>query len=138
MVVQDIMARNPIHIGPTASVFAALSLLNDLDVRHLIVMENGELKGIISDRDLRSFSASEMNRLAVAESLTDLSTKLKQRVSEFMNPNVFFVDPESPLSDAIAIMLDHKVGAVPVVDPDMRVTGIVSYIDILREASKVL
>jgi CBS domain-containing protein len=138
MVVRDIMTKSPVHVAPNASVFAALNLLNDLDVRHLPVVVNGELRGIISDRDLRSLSAPELERAAQAESQFDLNKKLKQCVADLMNPTVFFVGPESLLTEAIDIMLDQKIGAIPVVDSDNTLVGIVSYVDILREAAKVL
>ena len=138
MAVSDIMSKNPVHIGPKASVFAAINLLNQMDVRHLPVVENGELKGIISDRDLKAFSASELEQAQLAQSNFDLSLRLKQAVSDIMDGNVFFVNPESPINEVIDIMLDQKIGAVPVVDLDNTLVGIVSYVDILKQAATKL
>lgn len=134
----DVMSKNPVHVSPTATVFTAINLLNNLDVRHLPIVENGELRGIISDRDLQFLSATELEDAALASSRFDLSEKLLTEVSLLMNPTVFFVGPESSLKEVIDIMLDQRVGAVPVVDPDNRLVGIVSYMDILKAASTTL
>jgi acetoin utilization protein AcuB len=134
----DIMSKHPAHISSDATVFAALELLRNLDVRHLPVVDAGELKGMLSDRDLRSFSAAEVKEAELAHSILDLSVKFGQRVANLMNPTVFFVNPEAPLREVIDLMLDHNVGAIPVVDLDNSLVGIVSYFDVLKEAGKVL
>ncbi|HXW54070.1 MAG TPA: CBS domain-containing protein [Myxococcota bacterium] len=138
MNVEDIMTRHPAHIGSDASVFAALNLLKELDVRHLPVVDAGELVGMISDRDLQSLSPTELDEANLANSTFDLTIRLKQRVANLMNPNVFFVNPESPVAEVIDLMLDHRVGAIPVVDLDNSLVGIVSYFDILRAAGRAL
>jgi CBS domain-containing protein len=50
-----------------------------------------------------------------------------------MSSDVIFVEIEDDLEDVIELMLEHKVGVIPVIHPDTReVMGIVSYIDVLR------
>ena len=49
-----------------------------------------------------------------------------------MTGSVLSVDSEAPLTDAVELMLEHKIGAVPVVDADGKLVGIVSYMDVLR------
>lgn len=138
MIVGDIMSKNPAHIGPTASIFSALNLLKDLDVRHLLIMENGELVGILSDRDIRALSAADREAAKIASTNFDLSQALKRPVSEFMSTDVFYVEPETLIQEAIDIMLDQNVGAIPVVNADNSLVGIVSYVDILKAASSIL
>ena len=58
MLVKDIMTENPATATELMSVADALGLLYELDVRHLPVVRGRELVGIISDRDLRAFSAA--------------------------------------------------------------------------------
>lgn len=135
---RDIMTKNPAYIRPEAAASAAIDLLNELDVRHLPVVENEELVGIISDRDIKSFSAPELERASSAQSGFSLSQRLNQNVSNLMSAPTFFVNPETSIIEVIDIMLDQKISAVPVVDLDNKLVGIVSYIDILREAGKVL
>jgi acetoin utilization protein AcuB len=50
-----------------------------------------------------------------------------------MSSDVIFVEPETEVSDVVGLLLEHKVGALPVIRPDTReVVGIISYIDVLR------
>jgi CBS domain-containing protein len=135
MRVRDVMTKNPAHLGSDATIFAAFNLLKDLDVRHLPIVDAEELAGILSDRDLGAFSGAELETAMNANSLFDLSEMLKKRVSDYMDKNVFFVTPESLVSDAIDLMIDQKIGAVPVVNAENTLVGIVSYLDILKAAS---
>jgi CBS domain-containing protein len=137
MRVGDVMSKHPVHISSDATVFAALNLLKDMDFRHLPVVDGGQLCGILSDKDLKSLSAHDLETAYYADSEKDLNAKLLDRVASLMNPNVFFVNPESSIVEAIDVMTDQKVGAVPVVDLDNSLVGIVSYVDILREAAKL-
>lgn len=135
MTIESIMTKRPAHIGPEASVFAALNLLNELDVRHLPVVEAGELRGIISDRDLKYLSPAELDKASEAQSRLDLSEKLKKKVSEVMSTDLIYLNPESSIKEAIDLMLDQKVGAIPIVSVDNSLVGIVSYIDVIKAAS---
>jgi len=138
MRVEEIMTRHPVYIRSDANVFAALTMLRDLDVRHLPVVDGDELVGIISDRDLTSFSAAELEKASVIDSPSDLTLRLKQSIAHLMSPTIFFVNPESSVTEAIDIMLDQKIGAIPVVDVDNSLVGIVTYFDVLKEAGKIL
>jgi acetoin utilization protein AcuB len=120
MVVQDVMTANPITVDVADSLDWVESLLRELDVRHLPVLENGVLTGIISDRDLGPWRAEG-------------GVKERVRAGQIMSGNLFTVHPEAELSDVVDTMLDQKVGALPVVDAGTNaLVGIVSYIDILR------
>ena len=56
-----------------------------------------------------------------------------------MSSDVIYVEPETDLSEVVALLLEHKIGAIPVVQPDTRaVVGIVSYIDVLRAVQDAL
>lgn len=138
MVVKEIMSPHPLHIYPTADILTALRMLNDLNVRHLLVVENGQLVGILSDRDVKSLFLAQIDDLANAETLADIGNALRARVSEYMSTDLFYVGQESEILEVIDIMLDHKVGAVPVIDADSSVVGIVTYTDVLKEASRLL
>ena len=136
MVVEDIMTVDPVTIEPTLSIRKAVDILFELDVRHLPVVEGARLVGIISDRDLRAFLAPSMLEL---ERPNEVSARLRSPVSSIMNADVLSVEPESPVSEVIALMLEHKVGAVPVVrEATDELLGIVSYVDVLRALEDAL
>lgn len=128
MLVKDIMTENPATATELMSVADALGLLYELDVRHLPVVRGRELVGIISDRDLRAFSAA-----AEDEAMEAVEGARSANVGNFMNTSTVKVDPETNLREVLELMLLHRVGAIPVADLDTGdLLGIVSYIDLLR------
>lgn len=119
MVVQQIMTTPPVCLEANASAQQAVALLAELDARHLPIVDGGALVGILSDRDLAQYRDD-----AVAKD---------PPVSALMSGDVLSVAPEAEVSEAIDLLLEHRVGALPVVSPiDGRLVGIVSYVDILR------
>lgn len=62
----------------------------------------------------------------------DIETALDASVSSLMNGDVRSVEEDDPASDVVEMMLENKIGAVPVTDADGKLVGIVSYIDVLR------
>jgi acetoin utilization protein AcuB len=130
------MTSHPEHIVATGSVQEAVNKLFELDARHLpVVDQQGELVGVLSDRDLREYSQPYEMQF---ENLTTSDEREVTPVSDIMSGDVISAHPEDDITEIIDIMIDQKVGAVPVVDPlDGNLVGIVSYIDILREAAEL-
>jgi acetoin utilization protein AcuB len=130
------MTSHPEHIVATGSVQEAVNKLFELDARHLpVVDEQGELVGVLSDRDLREYSQPYEMQF---ENLTTSDEREVTPVSDIMSGDVISAHPEDDVTEIIDMMIDQKVGAVPVVDPlDGNLVGIVSYIDILREAAEL-
>ena len=121
----ELMTARPFTVGPETSVFETLQLMANEDIRHVPVVQNGALVGLISDRDLRHVSWS-----SIAAGSVD---RLRVAVSELMTGQPFSVGPESSADEVVELMIEHKVGAIPVVDESTgTLVGIISYIDILR------
>lgn len=118
MVVSDIMTCEPVFAEVTQSAREAADTMHDLDVRHLPVVDGRELVGILSDRDIHGFTFGDGD--------LDQST-----VADVMSADVLALSPEDPASDVVDLMVEHKVGAVPVVDASGALVGIVSYVDVL-------
>jgi acetoin utilization protein AcuB len=124
------MTTYPVTVTPQATLAEALDLMRDLDIRHVPVVERGALVGMLSDRDLAY--------LNVGAALTDQGAAALRRglatpVIRVMRSDVICVEAETELSDVIGLLLEHKIGAIPVIQPDTQaVVGIVSYIDVLR------
>jgi CBS domain-containing protein len=120
MLVRDVMTANPATVDVDASRADIEALLQDLDVRHLPVVNHaGALSGIISDRDLEHFRQGRSRDDDV-------------RAGQIMTKRVLSVGPDAKLADVVDTMLEQKVGALLVVDATSKLVGIVSYIDILR------
>jgi len=129
----DLMTKNPVTLPLTAKVRAAVATLQSLDVRHLpVVDEEGGLAGILSDRDLRSL---EIPSVVGPEYIGNVRAALDASVSSIMSGDVISVDVETSASEIVDIMLENRIGAVPVIDADGVLVGIVSYVDVLRAAS---
>lgn len=130
MVVGEIMSAEPFAIQSAEPIGRAMSMLADAGVRHLPVVEDGALVGIISDRDLRAFTPSALLEL---EHPRDIGRLIAQPVSAIMSSDVVSVDPETDVGEVVDLMLDNKIGAVPVVEAgSTKLVGIVSYMDVLR------
>lgn len=133
MIVQDIMTPNPITLEVTETVQDAIDMLNDMDIRHIPVVDNGVLVGMISDRDLRDFSLPMMVRFNNPE---EVAKRCKTGIAKLMYSDVVTVGSEADVSEVAEIMIDHKIGAIPVCDEvEGTLIGIVSYIDVLRAAT---
>lgn len=136
MIVQDIMSRRLVTARAKNTVREVLLMLREADVRHLPVVDDDGLVGIVSDRDLRAIIPSEIDAI---ESPAEARRRLDVRIGEVMNTDVATVNPESELSEAIDVMLEGRVGAVPVVDVDgKKLVGILSYVDVLRAARELV
>jgi acetoin utilization protein AcuB len=130
MTAHDLMTPNPSTVSPQTSIAEVWDLMRVLDVRHMPVVENEVLVGMLSDRDLGSL---EVTRLLVEEGAEALRRRLARPVIQLMSADVVAAEPETDVSELVTLFLEHKIGAIPVVVPDTRrVVGIVSYIDILR------
>jgi acetoin utilization protein AcuB len=129
MVVQEIMSVNPFTVDASQTVREAVQQLLTQDIRHLPVLDDGLLVGMLSDRDVRSLAAGALTGEA--------PDQLSAPVSEIMSSDPISVGPEAEIGEIIDLMVEHRVGALPVVAED-RLVGIVSYVDVLRYAKSVL
>jgi acetoin utilization protein AcuB len=131
--IEEIMTPNPERVRSDDSVASAINMLFEVDVRHLpVVNEDDELVGMLSDRDLRSYSVAGSMQY---EGPGEISDGDAIAVGDIMQGDVISVGTDAEISDVIALMIDQKIGAVPVIDPlEGGLLGIVSYIDILRLA----
>jgi len=126
---QDLMTEAPVTVSVGSTIREAARLLQTLDIRHLpVVNEEGSLVGMLSDRDLRGLAP-----LVVGGDFEGSPDGLDARVSSVMSADVLSVETEDDVAVVVELMLDNKVGAVPVVDGDGALVGIVSYMDVLRQ-----
>jgi acetoin utilization protein AcuB len=132
MQARQIMTPNPKRISERAKVRDALELLSDLDVRHLpVVNDANEVVGMLSDRDLRGLSLPD---IVGASFQSTVVRALDSSVSTIMSSSVIAVDEEDEVEDVVDAIVDNKVGAVCVTGNEGELVGIISYIDVLRNA----
>jgi acetoin utilization protein AcuB len=113
----------------------ARDIMQKKKIRHLLVMDEGELAGIITDRDVRSHLSPLID--TPIEGAADEKT-LTTKVHKVMTRNLITVSSETPLDEAVDLILTHKLGCLPVIDKDGSTLGIVTDVDFLRYLAKEL
>jgi CBS domain-containing protein len=133
MTVRELMSSKPITIDPKTPMLDAKQRMADARIRHLVVTDGGRVVGIVTDRDIRLNLPSPATSLSVWE-VNYLLSRLT--VGEVMSRSVIVIDSARPAAEAARIMVDHKIGALPVVD-DGTLTGIVTESDFVRAAAGI-
>lgn len=132
MRVRNLMSRPVVTIGPSDSCQEAVARMHRARVRHLpVVNAGGDLVGVVTDRDLRHhlFSPHVFKELGA----TSVDVLLRAvPVSAVMSTDVVSVEADADLGDAARIMLEDKVGSLPVLDRG-RLVGILTETDLLRQ-----
>ena len=124
------MQYAPLTGRPEDLVSQAQQRMHRADIRHLpIVAMDGTFLGLLSDRDLRQAGASTLPQLSRYEAPLRLMTML---VKDIMRTHVTTVGGETTLADAGQLLLEHKIGCLPVLHHDRTLVGIVTVTDLLR------
>jgi len=130
MQAEEMMTPNPVTVTPDISVAEAWDLMRERSIRHVPVLERGTLVGMLSDRDLAHF---DMARLTAPESAEQLRRALSTPVGRVMSTDIVGVTPDAEVGEIVDLLVENRIGAVPVVRPDTQeLIGIVSYIDVLE------
>ena len=127
MLVRDVMQSKLITIDPETTLPQAMRLAAERRVRHLPVVRDGELIGIVSDRDLKQAMASPATSLEAHE-LNYLLNRLT--VGEIMTRAVITIGPMAPFEEAARLMVQEKISALPVMAAGQLI-GIVTETDLL-------
>jgi acetoin utilization protein AcuB len=124
------MTPDPLTVTPKASLAEVWDLMREVDIRHVPVVQDGALVGMLSDRDL---ARVDMARLLESGGVDALRQALATPIVEVMSSDVISVDPDAEVGEVIDLLIDHRIGALPVIDGGTRdVLGIISYVDVLR------
>ncbi len=128
--VKDWMQTKVITAGPNMGMLEAHRLMSNNRIRRLpVVGRHGKLLGIVTRSDVRQAEPSEATTLNVWE-MNYLLAKLK--LSDIMTSNPFHVHPGDTIKSAATLMHRNKIGALPVVDDENCVVGIITESDIFR------
>ena len=127
MKVVDVMTKDPLTVRPDETIGQADELMNENRIRQLPVVDGNALLGIITDRDIRSFLA-DSSLLDPAERAKGLRTKVK----DVMTSEPLTLSPDDDLKEAVELLIEEKIGGIPVIDGAEGLVGIVTYVDVLR------
>ena len=120
--VKDIMSHNIIAVLPSDSVMEASTLMNEHHIGALPVVSAGEVKGMITDRDI------------VLRCVAQDKDAKKVKVSQIMSNDIAFVTPEQSINDAVEVMSNEQIRRLPVLN-DGYIDGMLSIADIARQGA---
>jgi len=124
------MNPKPSVVTAEMPLFDAAALMTVKGVRHLpVVDEQRRVLGLLSDRDIRT-AVGDPRRLLKDEAARDKALTLT--VEDAMAKVVITAFESEPVTVATRHFVDERVGALPVVDADRKLVGILSYIDVLK------
>jgi acetoin utilization protein AcuB len=128
----DIMTQNLSVVESSDTVQDAADVMLAVEVRHVPVVEQGELVGMVSDRDLRSYMLPRSEQIIQP---AEARARLETNICMVMRTDPITVTTDTPVAEIVEIMLREKIGAVPVLQTaSRRLLGMVSYLDVLRVA----
>lgn len=127
-IVGELMTRDVVTLKETQNLGKADELLRLHRIRHLPVVRQGKLVGLITHRDLL--------RAAATHTLDPAAQPLW--AADIMTRDVQTVRPDTPLNDAVGMMLKHKFGCLPVVDANGILQGILTEADMVRYAQHLI
>lgn len=131
MDVAAIMSRDPIVVAPEVSVEAARDLMLTEDIRHLPVVQHGDLVGLVSDRDL--FPSDDELHAKPARA----GARPQRCVGDVMHSELTLVGPDDTVVTAAVAFLVRRIGCLPVVE-NGQLVGILSEMDMLSAYVKLV
>jgi acetoin utilization protein AcuB len=133
MVLQDIMTARIVTVEMDDRLEAVKEIFDTMKFHHLLVVdEHGKLSGVVSDRDLLKALSPYVG--SAAETARDLAT-LNKRVHQIMSRNPVTLPPDAGISQAVDLILEHRISCIPIVDDAGKPVGIVSWRDLLKSLS---
>ena len=127
MIVKEVMSKNPVTIGPATKLRVLNELMKANDVRHVPVVKNGKMIGIVTEKDIRYAMIPEKipgKKVPQGWNLDHL------KVQDIMIENTITIAQEAQVEEAARIIYGLKVHALPVMKND-KLVGIISVMDIL-------
>ena len=132
--VRDYMVSQVETLSPDDSLETAVMLERRFRIRHIPIVESGELVGMVTDHDLKRALPSPVTG---SDQQTFERVVQTTRLRQIMTRSPTTISPAAPLRDAVQILCEKKFGALPVVEQG-RLVGIITGVDMLRAFLAVL
>ncbi len=133
--ISEIMSKRVVTVSPDDSLGVVRRLFDEHRFHHLLVVENGVARGVISHRDLLKHLSPFVGTLSEAK--RDAWT-LEKRVHQIMSRGIVWAEPTTPITEAALMMAANRISCLPVLDEKSRPIGIVTTLDLLRWVSSWL
>ena len=128
MKIKEWITHEVVTVKPEASVKEAFMLLKSMGIRHLPVVKDGKLKGIVTDRDLRRPKLSDVFKSW--DELYRINEEIQ--VEDIMAAPAITISEEATVQEAAKVMAQNRIGALPVTDKQGKLDGIITESDVLR------
>ncbi len=137
MLVSETMRTDLVTVNPTTKLSDASQLMSDKKIRHLpVIDEDGTLLGIVTDRDMRdAMPSSLLDKVDYEKTMTKI---LGHTVEDIMTRDPFTISGYFTIQDTLMVIQKKKVGALPVVDEEGKLTGIMSTRDLLSSFVNIM
>jgi acetoin utilization protein AcuB len=132
--VEKIMSINPVCVSLDDSLATVKSIFDNCRFHHLLVVDEGVLVGVVSDRDL--LRAISPNIDTTRYTAQDWST-LQKRVHQISTRHPITLPPEATVLEAVSIFNTYCISCIPIVALDNRPLGILSWRDILKHLTTI-
>jgi acetoin utilization protein AcuB len=130
IMLRQIMTTHVVTVSMDDGLRMVRQLFEQHGFHHLLVVEDGRLVGLISDRDLLRHVSPFVGH-DLAERAQDMAT-LNKRAHQIMTRKPIFAHPDTTVPEAVALILDRRISCLPVVDERTRPVGVVTWRDILK------
>ena len=128
LLVRDWMTESLITITPQTTLPEAQRIMFEHNIRRLLVLNSDKLVGIVTLGDIREAKPSDATTLSIYE-LNYLMDRLTAK--DFMTPDPITIPLDATIGEAARLMVEHKIGALPVVEKD-KLVGIITETDLCR------
>lgn len=129
MNVQSIMSQRIVTVELDDRLEVVREIFESTRFHHLLVVEEGRLWGVVSDRDLLRALSPFIG--STVESAKDVAT-LNKRVHQIMTRKPITLRPDAQITDAVNLFLANSISCIPIVDDAFKPIGIVSWRDVLK------
>lgn len=134
MNVDQIMSTQIVTVGLDDPLSLVKDIFDDAHFHHLLVIDEGKLCGVVSDRDL--FRAISPNIGTNRYTPQDLAT-LHKRVHQIVTRHPVTLPPGATVAEAVEVFNTHRISCIPIVDGDNVAVGILSWRDILKNFQQI-
>lgn len=134
MVVKKFMVTESVTLAPNDSFKKAINIVQDKGIRHLPVIDDGNVVGIVTDRDLGKASPSSATSLSVFE-LNYLLASIT--IGDIMTKDPITIDANAPVEEAAKLIDEHKIGALPVTEKG-RYVGLITKSDVVHTFVEIM
>ncbi|MEM5772041.1 MAG: CBS domain-containing protein [Candidatus Aenigmatarchaeota archaeon] len=126
IIVADIMNKRPKFVTPNTTVQEAAKIMSEFRIGSVIVIDNGKVVGILTERDILTKLVSKGERP---------ETTL---VKDIMTKKVHFINQKASLEDAANMMVKYEIKKLPVIDDNENLVGIITASDIIAFEKKLI